>query len=81
MSFDTLIAIAGYMLITLGAGVIAGKLMKRGREAHPLPEDVCMENEAHAFGPWFWSQDGWAKRCKFCGEWKYGGDDYTGGPK
>lgn len=81
MSHDTILAVFGYAIFLLGAGIIAGKLMRSAREANPLPEDQCMEAEQHAYGPWFWSQDGWAKRCKFCGDWQYGGDDYDGGPK
>lgn len=81
MSHGTMLAIAGYIIFVFGAAVIAGKLMKAGRERYPLAEDACAEAEQHAYGPWFWSQDGWAKRCKFCGDWHYGGDDYDGGPR
>lgn len=79
MEHGTILAIAGYLLITLGLGVVAGKLMKYGKMGTPLPSE-CSAASAHAFTPWSWSQDGWVRRCKFCDEWDYGGDDYHGGP-
>lgn len=79
MEHGTIVAIVGYSLITIGLGIVAGKFLKAGREGLPLGPE-CAGASAHAFTHWQWSQDGWVRRCKFCDEWEYGGDDYDGGP-
>ncbi len=40
----------------------------------------CIVAKGHAFYMWRWSQDGWVRKCKFCGSIQYGGDDFDGGP-
>lgn len=38
----------------------------------------CSHNETW---PIRWTQDGWATRCKRCGDMLYFGDDYDAGPR
>jgi hypothetical protein len=82
MSQDTLFGIVAYAVLICLVALFAGLRLRRIRKTTTVADRPCPHATDHAYGPHVWTQDGWVRVCKFCGDWDYsGGDDYDGGPK
>lgn len=65
------LAVPALILVAWSWALVSGDADRRAQQ---MQYNVCQHEE---YWPWWWTEDGWVKVCRGCGNIAYGGDDAT----